>query len=828
MKNYKKLAVVAAMLFSAQAVMATDITGVTGVNGVFNIDPTAINGEVGIRQYQNFNLSAGDIANLIYKYGIKDISTFVNLVDNKININGILNTVRDGKFHNGHAVFVSPNGMVVGASGVLNVGSLTVATPTEDRYKNLIKNPSSFEMSKIQNKSNADVTIDGQVFSRGDVEITGKNVAIGGDIYNGKSMDIVAKSDADVQSLIFNSLVNYDAATASNKALDVVDGKVVIRTGAVDGKINISGKVVNTNKGDVIVQNNSRSGNILVSGNVENLNGGDLYLHNRGTGLKVAGVVSGKDGHVVLKNEKAGLVIDSSATISSNNGDLRVINHGEGGLVNNGTLKAKGETALIKNTKGNLYVNGNLDLNTSLAKQVINNAVDNSSTVVDASVVTDGDAVLYVKSTADGGLVLNADIQNGAKDSTIINNKNGNVIVGGSIKSNNDVSLANTGNHLSVAKGGLVSGKGKVVVKNSGTGNTNILGTVKNNGEVVSIISENGTVEVAGVVENSGNIGIKARGEGFNVKQGARIESKEGDILVQNKGAQGMYLYGDVLSKNKLSVVNNKGILGSYGKLTADELSVANLNKGNEALVLGSEMNGRVISVQNKANGGIDYSGKANALENVYMVNSAGDMKVAGKVESAKDVSLQNAGNGKLHIASDASVSGKGAVVVYNKADGGMVIDGTVTNDGEVMSITNKKGNLIVNGTVHSIKGDLGIVNKDQGHALKTTATAVVKNDSGKTNVINTGEGGMDIGGSYTTKGELNIINDNGDGYIRADIDAGKLNTFSRKASNGLSFVGKDDPVFKPETDPVLGDNDDVENPFVDGGFEDVMTPDAE
>ena len=103
MKNYKKLAVVAAMLFSAQAVMATDITGVAGVNGVFNIDPTAINGEVGIRQYQNFNLSAGDIANLIYKYGIKDISTFVNLVDNKININGILNTVRDGKFHNGHA-----------------------------------------------------------------------------------------------------------------------------------------------------------------------------------------------------------------------------------------------------------------------------------------------------------------------------------------------------------------------------------------------------------------------------------------------------------------------------------------------------------------------------------------------------------------------------------------------------------------------------------------------------------------------------------------------------------------------------------------------------
>ena len=125
------------------SVAASEISGVTGNNGIFNIAPGARipDSDIGYRKYQNFNLDKGDIANLIYKYGNHDIETFVNLVDNKININGIVNSVRDGNFYNGKAVFVSPNGMVVGASGVLNVGSLSVYTPYDvvySRYKTWI------------------------------------------------------------------------------------------------------------------------------------------------------------------------------------------------------------------------------------------------------------------------------------------------------------------------------------------------------------------------------------------------------------------------------------------------------------------------------------------------------------------------------------------------------------------------------------------------------------------------------------------------------------------------------------------------------------------
>ncbi|UKI42753.1 MAG: leukotoxin LktA family filamentous adhesin [Candidatus Melainabacteria bacterium] len=102
-------------------VLASTITGITnGGSGTFNINPQVTNSGTGFRHYNRFELSQGDIANLIYSGGI---SRFVNLVDNNILINGILNTMRDGNFYNGTAVFVSPRGLTVGASGVLNVGS---------------------------------------------------------------------------------------------------------------------------------------------------------------------------------------------------------------------------------------------------------------------------------------------------------------------------------------------------------------------------------------------------------------------------------------------------------------------------------------------------------------------------------------------------------------------------------------------------------------------------------------------------------------------------------------------------------------------------------
>ena len=70
------------------------------------------------------------------------LNTFISLVNGQVNINGIVNALQQvggGLKNDGNMIFISPQGMVVGASGVLNVGSLSVITPTQSNYDTLKK-----------------------------------------------------------------------------------------------------------------------------------------------------------------------------------------------------------------------------------------------------------------------------------------------------------------------------------------------------------------------------------------------------------------------------------------------------------------------------------------------------------------------------------------------------------------------------------------------------------------------------------------------------------------------------------------------------------------
>ena len=200
---------VALTITTAQA--ATNISGVTGTNGVYNIDPERTTGTVGYRKYENFTLDKGDKANLnfigeITEDGVKksrDIDSFVNLVQNKVNINGVLNSVRDGAYYNGHAIFITPGGFVVGSSGVVNVGQLSVATPTAAKWDSLmekwaisdpeeITETSGYHMIgkeigalRTSNSGAADVEINGHVFTANGAYLSGKNVALNGKMVNG-------------------------------------------------------------------------------------------------------------------------------------------------------------------------------------------------------------------------------------------------------------------------------------------------------------------------------------------------------------------------------------------------------------------------------------------------------------------------------------------------------------------------------------------------------------------------------------------------------------------------------------------------------------------
>ena len=247
MKNSRKrskriVASALTALFIAQqsmllSVVASDITGVTGNNGVYNINPSTAKGDIGFRHYENFNLSKGDIANLIYKYGATDIETFVNMVDNQININGLVNTMRNNNFYNGKAVFISPNGMVVGASGVLNVGSLGVYTPNSTDYNNFNKEDPTIaglnNLTKSDANGAAPVTINGKVISSGDVEIIGGKVDIGknaGIIGGVNKSQMKALTSDDQATALFNNLVNTNNLTNGSQFISDEAGQIRITT----------------------------------------------------------------------------------------------------------------------------------------------------------------------------------------------------------------------------------------------------------------------------------------------------------------------------------------------------------------------------------------------------------------------------------------------------------------------------------------------------------------------------------------------------------------------------------------------------------------------
>ena len=86
-------------------------------------------------------MDKGHIANIQFD----KLQTVANLVDNKISINGTVNALRDGKI-GGNLYFLSPNGIAVGASGVINAGVFTGAAVDKSYFDKLSKIDSASEL----------------------------------------------------------------------------------------------------------------------------------------------------------------------------------------------------------------------------------------------------------------------------------------------------------------------------------------------------------------------------------------------------------------------------------------------------------------------------------------------------------------------------------------------------------------------------------------------------------------------------------------------------------------------------------------------------------
>lgn len=819
--NKKQLIIAAiAATLSVSGAFATDITGINGNNGIYNITPDKLNGEVGYRKYDNFNLSAGDIANLIYKYGnSRDINTFINLVQNGVKIDGILNTMRDGNFYNGQAVFITPGGMAVGASGVLNVGSLSVITPTNDAYNSLKSEYASNNFANINNISSllnkssnvGNISIDGKILAREGVQLRGGQINVGanGAIVNGitSTQAFTDRATAATQAeALFNNLVNTNgiktasAFTKNGSNIQIksstgvdIAGKVI--NGAADASgitsaqgnsgvfitnsgsngTKISGLVQSTHELNVF----NKAGDMTINGTLKN-EGANLNVSNKGGNVAIGGTLSSDRDIAVTNNSSTGSLAFSGTAKGAN---ANFVNEGAGGM--NVTGAVSGTKARFINRGGKLVI-------ANTADKVAADRVD---------VVNYGDGGASI-----GGI--------NAENGLYVVNHKGNLSVDGHVTTGDDATIsirnAETAGKLAVGSNGHVDGQGKVALRNQGANGMTIDGKVTNDNALsnaeTSIINENGALLVNGKINNNGNMAIKNTGSGMTISKNA-VVTNEGQLKVKNYGADGMTIVGDVNNTGNVTFYNDAGKM----KLatTEDGTKAGNITNEDGRLIIWSRNNSTGISaassskIINNGNGnslaikhtgttaagskGLDLQGTIRNDGETAINNYSGDMYISGNIQSDGSLGIINrAGAGKADFASAGSITSDKNINIKNYGSGDMTVNNTITNNGRLNVIANT-GKLNLGGTVHNdsngaLDDNNGFyaVSRDQGTGINLSSgfkadgagQNLIKNISGSEGLRYEGninasgsqtelynqKGNMTVGGTLATTGDGKVV----------------------------------------------------------------------
>lgn len=761
-KNQKRtIAVLLTGLFMVQQTMglsvfaASTISGVTnGGSGSFNIDPTTKNNGTGFRHYQDFNLGQGDVANLNFA----DINTFVNMVDNQVVINGIVNSVRGNGFYNGKAVFISPNGMVVGASGVLNVGSLGVYAPNSVDYKLLKDNPSAATLAEAtENAANggAPITINGKVITTGNVDLVGGQIDIAKNagIVGGVNLNQMTIQTSEQQATaLFNNLVNTDNLAngnnftsdatgqiriTSNKGVNVAGNIINYATGgeyqdanstnysgilinshngstpegdAITSGINVSGNIVNT-KG--LVEFNNNGGDLDISGNIKN--NGTTHIYNQ----PLAQYSDATKNENIAKNSG----INITGKIDTK-GNLRIENRGGKGLNISGTVNHEGDS---------FVQNGYSSENDIMGYGKNNEKLDNTGALnIGGTFNTTGNTEFLNTEYGQDGLNVTGNVTTGGKATYTNKGAAGlNVKQGGAIKSSQGLEMTNYGvGGLNIT--GSANNTGKATVTNH-SGRLTVGGTFTNNGDATFV--NNGTeLNVSGTVSNeNGLLDMTNNGaDGFNVTETGKISGNGGLNMTNSEtGTAGMNINGTVTNIGNANVLNKAGALNVGGSFTNTGDAVFT-NDGTNLVVNGTVTNNKGTLKMTNNNGAFNVNGTVrNNGTTTNLTNAGSDgLNVAGTVYSNGDLTMTNTGAKGINLASTGRVNGDNNIYINNNSKGGVNVKGLVNGQKDV-NITSENGNVVIGDNTENdnyiTAGDNININVNNGSILNEGSATKVK-----------------------------------------------------------------------------------------------------
>ncbi|MCX2983413.1 leukotoxin LktA family filamentous adhesin [Halieaceae bacterium IMCC14734] len=246
------------------------------------VTTSTVRGSNAYNSFSKFDVYTGNTVNLQVP-GAAD--NLLNLVHNKrSNIDGVLNAYKNGQI-GGNVFFANPHGIVVGSDGVVNVGSLSMMTPTQTFMQGFFDaagNPAGLATRQVIEgtvpiNGSALLAVQGQINALGDIRLSGGEVIVAGSLAIGSNAlpNIPVSAEAIVQ------LAGLDQAVGMierNGDIVILGAGDVAITGALNatGAEGIDAGNIDVRAGNDIVV--SEDASLSARGEGENSGGGDVVV----------------------------------------------------------------------------------------------------------------------------------------------------------------------------------------------------------------------------------------------------------------------------------------------------------------------------------------------------------------------------------------------------------------------------------------------------------------------------------------------------------------------------------------------------------------------
>lgn len=276
----------------------------------YDITNQQVNGGNALNKFTDFALTQHDVANL----HMGEANHQINVVKNKIDIDGVVNAIKDNKMIGGDVYFFSNAGIAVGEHGVFNVGRLTLGTNAaygEALYnggmeKHLAQSAASQAKAVA---GGSDITLQGKVYAAGDVVLGAGSVNVKGGEIRTHWNNADTYADKKAAEAYRNQLVNVSPSATVAKALG--HGDIAL---AAVGASSVA-KPFET-KGAIVIDKayiDAAGGDTSVIASAER-NGGNLMGSKADASVKISNAtIQGKDVAISAETKVSGKVGSADA-----------------------------------------------------------------------------------------------------------------------------------------------------------------------------------------------------------------------------------------------------------------------------------------------------------------------------------------------------------------------------------------------------------------------------------------------------------------------------------------------------------------------------------